>query len=65
MSRGAIYTFRWRCPNLDVLLVIHVQAANDREAGEKAALALHDKALGRLAEFAWEPLLPLIEPSPL
>lgn len=62
---GAIYTFRWNCAELGVMLVIHVHAASDREAGEKAALALHDKARGRLAEFRWDPQLPLIEPLPL
>lgn len=56
-----LYTFRWKCDALGVTIAVHVYAHTDREAGEKAALAVFDKSRGRLAEYQWVPAPPLIE----
>ena len=52
--------FRWRCLDQPVVLVLVVEAASDRAAGELAAAALHDFVRGRARELRWQPLTPVV-----
>jgi len=55
-----IYEFRWYCQQVSATVVIQVSASDESEAGQLAALVLHDLATPSRRKFSYRPAVVVV-----
>lgn len=57
-----VYEFRWVCEQVTATVVIQVKAMHEADAGQLAAMVLHDLANPRGRRWSFRPSVVVVQP---